>query len=80
MILSEAEAEAGAISFSLVRTTTQGQSVYPDIAFHIGSDCVYCIEDGVSGELMEHVVNNSNMTSVFRFSNKRAINQMTKSY
>jgi len=28
-----------------VRTTTQGQSVYPDIALHISNYCVYCIED-----------------------------------
>ena len=26
-------------------TTTQGQSVYPDIALHISNYCVYCIED-----------------------------------
>jgi hypothetical protein len=25
--------------------TTQGQSVYPDIALHINNYCVYCIED-----------------------------------
>ena len=43
MILPEAEARA--ISFPLVRTTTQGQSVYPDIALYISNYCVYCIED-----------------------------------
>jgi hypothetical protein len=37
--------EARAISFPLVCTTTQGQSVYPDIALHISNYCVYCIED-----------------------------------
>jgi hypothetical protein len=37
--------EVSAISFPLVRTTTQGQSVYPDIALHISNYCVYCIED-----------------------------------
>jgi hypothetical protein len=39
------EPEAKAISFPLVRTTTQGQSVYPDIALHIRNYCVFCIED-----------------------------------
>jgi len=29
----------------LVRTMTQGQSVYPDIALQISNYCVYCIED-----------------------------------
>jgi hypothetical protein len=33
------------ISFPLVRTTTQGQSVYLDIALYISNYCVYCIED-----------------------------------
>ena len=33
------------ISFPLVRTTTEGQSVYPDIALYISNYCVYCIED-----------------------------------
>jgi len=33
----------GNISFT-VRTTTKGQSVYPDIAIHISNYCVYCIE------------------------------------
>jgi hypothetical protein len=28
-----------------VRTTTQGQSVYPDSALYISNYCVYCIED-----------------------------------
>jgi len=37
MILPELEAR--------VHTTTQGQSVYPDIALHISNYCVYCIED-----------------------------------
>jgi hypothetical protein len=36
---------ARAISFPLVRTTTQGQSVYPNIALYICDYCVYCIED-----------------------------------
>jgi hypothetical protein len=36
---------AQAISFPLVRTTTQRQSVYPDIALHISNYCVYCHED-----------------------------------
>jgi hypothetical protein len=40
-----ARAPARAISFPLVRTTTQGQYVYPDIALHISNYCVYCIED-----------------------------------
>jgi hypothetical protein len=39
------EPEVRAISFPLVRTTTQGQSVYPDIALLISNYCVYCIED-----------------------------------
>ena len=39
------EPEARGISFPLVRTTTQWQSVYPDIAFYISNYCVYCIED-----------------------------------
>ena len=43
MILPEPQAKA--ISFPLARTTTQGQSVYPDIALHISNYCVYCIED-----------------------------------
>ena len=43
MILPEPEAKA--ISFPLVRTTTQGQSGYPDIALHISNYCVYCIEE-----------------------------------
>ena len=34
----------GNINFT-VRTMTQGQSVYPDVALHISSYCVYCIED-----------------------------------
>jgi len=37
--------EARAILFALVRTTTHGQSVYPDIALYISNYCVYCIED-----------------------------------
>jgi len=32
------------ISFT-VCTTTQGQSVYPDIVLHISNYCAYCIED-----------------------------------
>jgi hypothetical protein len=28
----------------MFRTTTQGQSVYPDIALYISNYCVYCIE------------------------------------
>ena len=39
------EPEARGISFSLVRTTTQWQFVYPDIALYISNYCVYCIED-----------------------------------
>jgi hypothetical protein len=34
----------GNISFT-VRTMTQGQSVFPDIALHIGNYCVYYIQD-----------------------------------
>jgi hypothetical protein len=30
---------------STVRTATQGQSIYSDIAIHISNYCVYCIED-----------------------------------
>jgi hypothetical protein len=37
--------EPRAISFPLVRSTTQGLSVYPDIALPISKYCVYCIED-----------------------------------
>jgi hypothetical protein len=33
------------ISFPLVHTTTQGQSVYADIVLYISNYCVYCIED-----------------------------------
>ena len=39
------DTEARAISFPLVRTTTQGQSFYPDSALYISNYCVYCIED-----------------------------------
>jgi len=35
---------SGNINF-MVRSGTQGQSIYPDIALHISSYCVYCIED-----------------------------------
>jgi len=34
----------GNFSFT-VRITTQGQSVYHDIALHISNYCFYCIED-----------------------------------
>ena len=41
------EPETRAVSFPLVRTSTQGQSVYPDIciALYISNYCVYCIGD-----------------------------------
>jgi len=41
--IARAEGEAN-ISFT-VRITTQGQSVYHDIALHISNYCFYCIED-----------------------------------
>jgi hypothetical protein len=31
--------------YFVIRTTTRGQSVYPDIALYISKDCVYWIED-----------------------------------
>jgi hypothetical protein len=31
--------------YFMVRTTTRGQSVYPDIALYISNYCVYWIED-----------------------------------
>ena len=44
----------GNINF-IVRTRTQGQSVYPDIALHISNYCVYCIEDqNLTHAIAEH--------------------------
>ena len=34
---------ARAISFPLVRTTTLGQSVYPDISLHISNYCIIIV-------------------------------------
>ena len=36
-----AHPEAGELSVS----RSHGQSVYPDISFHISNCCVYCIDD-----------------------------------
>jgi hypothetical protein len=59
MILPEPEARV--ISFPLVRTTTQGQSVYPDIALHISNYCVYCIED----QNLTHIIHFPDVTLLF---------------
>jgi len=45
LIADQQKMEARAMSFQLVRTMTQWQSVYPDIALHISDYCVYCTED-----------------------------------
>jgi hypothetical protein len=59
MILPEPEARA--ISFPPVRTTTQGQSVYPDIALPISNYCVYCIED----QNLTHIIHFADVTLLF---------------
>ena len=45
----------------VVRTTTQEQSVYPDIALHISNHCVYCIED----HNLTHIIHFSDVTLLF---------------
>ena len=41
-----------AISFPLVRTTTLGQSVYPDIALHISNYYISSLSDTVNQEIL----------------------------
>ena len=45
-----------------VRTMTQGQSVYPDIALRISNYCVYCIED----QNLTHNINAHNISKESR--------------